>query len=60
MHLQMALGALNWTPETFWASTMHEFNAACEGRRRAGEAVRGDVEAATYEDHEMMKEKFGG
>ncbi len=28
----MALGVLNWTPDTFWSATWREFRAAMKGR----------------------------
>lgn len=56
----MALGVLDWTPEVFWGATMHEFVAAVDGRRAMSAEMRGGQDAATREDHEAMKERFGG
>ena len=39
---------------------MHEFLAAIDGRKAMSAQLKGGTDAATREDHEFMKERFGG
>jgi uncharacterized phage protein (TIGR02216 family) len=55
-HMEIALGVLGWSPETFWKATMHEFIAALDGRRKSME--KPVDQSMTRDEYNEMKRRF--
>lgn len=57
--MQSALGALGWTPATFWAASLTEFFAAIDGFKAAN-GIEDKPDAAYFRDlNARMKAKYG-
>lgn len=56
--MSLALGVLKWTPETFWAATLVEFDAAMLGHMESL-GVDPDDGPPSQDDLDWLKENFG-
>ena len=57
--MRSAFGALKWTPEVFWSSTITEYILAIEGFNEANGAKKA-VEPPSEDDLAKLVEKYGG
>lgn len=56
--MRSAFGALNWSPEVFWGSTLTEFIDAIEGRNEANGAKK-PVEPPSEGELDELVKRYG-
>jgi len=55
--MKVAFGGLRWTPSEFWASTLTEFMAACDGVAEAN-GTKPDVPAPSRAELDELMAKY--